>query len=215
MNMAVKLQAIQRNELTSSQIKGLREEGQVPAVVYGKNKETISVALESIALLKTLRDEGRNAIITLDVEGKSSVDVMLQDYQMNPIKDSLVHVDFYIVDMAETRDVSVPVIIEGEAEGVSDGGILQQPLFEITINVKPGDIPDGITVDVTELKTGDSITIADLPQSDKYVFAEEDDAVVVSVVPPAAEEPEPEAGDESVEPEVIGQKDESEENEEA
>src|SRR5690625_542991 len=144
MNMAIELKARKRDNLTSSQIKALREEGQVPSVVYGKDKETLSVAVPSIELLKTLRDEGRNVIISLDVEGKSTVDVMLQDYQIDPIKDALVHVDFYIVDMTEEREVAVPVTIEGEPAGVKEGGILQQPLWEVLISVKPADIPDTI-----------------------------------------------------------------------
>ncbi|WP_405098247.1 50S ribosomal protein L25/general stress protein Ctc [Oceanobacillus sp. FSL H7-0719] len=206
--MAVKLTAAKRDDLTSSKIKELRDSGQVPAIVYGKDKETKSVAVESIALLKTVRDEGRNAIITLDIEGDSSVDVMLQDYQMDPIKDSLVHVDFYIVDMSEEREVSIPVHIEGDAVGVRDGGIVQQPLYEVLITVKPADIPDQITVNVTELAIGDVISIADLPKSDKYEFVDEADTVIVSVVPPAAEEPETSV-DETAEPELVGKKDEA------
>lgn len=207
MNMAVMLKATKRDDLTGSQKKELRSSGQVPAIVYGKDKESKSVAVESIALLKTVRDEGRNAIITLDIEGGSSVDVMLQDYQIDPIKDSLVHADFYIVDMSEEREVSVPVHITGDAAGVRDGGILQQPLYEVIVNVKPADIPEQITVDVTELAIGDVITVADLPKSGKYEFVEEADTVVVSVVPPAAEEPETSSEDESAEPELVGKKD--------
>jgi len=208
MNMAVMLKATKRENLTGSQIKELRSSGQVPAVVYGKDKETKSVAVENITLLKTVRDEGRNAIITLDIEGGSSVDVMLQDYQVDPIKDALVHVDFYIVDMSEEREVSVPVHITGDAAGAKDGGILQQPLYEVLITVKPADIPDQITVDVTELLIGDVITIADLPKSSKYEFVDEADTVIVSIVPPAAEEPETATEDESAEPELVGKKDE-------
>lgn len=210
MNMAVKLKALKRDNKTRSEIKGIRDSGQVPAVVYGKDKETQNVAVESIALLKTLRDEGRNAIITLEVEGDSSVDVMLHEYQMEPIKDTLVHVDFYIVDMSEEMEVSVPVHVEGEAVGTKEGGILQQPLYEIVINVKPADIPDSITVDVSKLEIGDVIAISDLPQSDKYTYSDEEDVVVVSVVPPAAEEPETDSEEASAEPELIGKKDSDE-----
>lgn len=209
--MAVKLKALKRDNKTRSEIKGIRDSGQVPAVVYGKNKDTKNVAVESIALLKTLRDEGRNAIITLEIEGDTSVDVMLHEYQMEPIKDTLVHVDFYIVDMSEEMEVSVPVHVEGEAVGSKEGGTLQQPLYEILISVKPADIPDSITVDVSKLEIGDVISIGDLPKSDKYTYSEEEDVVVVSVVPPAAEEPEADSEEVSAEPELIGKKDSDEE----
>lgn len=214
MNMAVKLKALKRDDLKSSKTKELRSSGQVPAVVYGKEKETKTVAVDSIDLLKTVRDEGRNAIITLEIEGDSSVDVMLHEYQSDPIKDSLIHVDFYIVDMSEEMEVSVPVRVDGEAAGVKDGGILQQPQYEVLINVKPGDIPDEISVDVTSLEIGDAISIADLPKSDKYEYVEEEETVVVSVVPPAAEEDlETTAEDTSAEPELVGAKDKEEDAE--
>ncbi|MHA6252905.1 50S ribosomal protein L25/general stress protein Ctc [Oceanobacillus sp. CAU 1775] len=209
--MAIKLQASQRESLSSSETKGLRNKGQVPAVVYGKEKETLSIAVSSIDLLKTLRDEGRNAIIDLDVDGAKTVSVMLQDYQMDPVKDSLVHVDFYIVDLDEAREVSVQVVVEGEPVGTKEGGVLQQPLFEVLLSVKPGDIPDSINIDVSELAIGDSISIADLPESGKYEFLEDEDAVIVTVVPPAAEEPETTDEDAPAEPELVGKKDEDQE----
>ncbi|MFP3489515.1 50S ribosomal protein L25/general stress protein Ctc, partial [Staphylococcus sp. SIMBA_130] len=83
--MAVKLKAAKRESLKKSANKEIRLSGQVPAVVYGKNKESKNVAVDSIELLKTVRDEGRNAIISLDIENASSVDVMLHEYQMDPI----------------------------------------------------------------------------------------------------------------------------------
>ena len=205
--MAITLAASQREHLTSSEIKGLRNSGQVPAVVYGNDKETLSIAVNSIELLKTLRDEGRNAIITLDVEGKKSVNVMLQDYQVDAVKDSLVHVDFYVVDLDEAREVSVQVVVEGEAVGVKEGGVVQQPLFEVLLSVKPGDIPDSINIDVSELAIAGSIAIDDLPKSDKYEFLDEEDAVIVTVVPPTAEEPETDE-EAPTEPELVGKSDE-------
>lgn len=201
--MAIKLKAVKRENLSRAKTKQLRSSGQVPAVVYGKDKESKSVAVDSLTLLKTVRDEGRNAIITLEIENDAAVDVMLHEYQMDAIKNDLVHVDFYIVDMAEEMEVSVPVRIEGEAAGVKDGGVMQQPLFELLIKVKPGDIPEEISIDVSELVIGDVIAISDLPQSDKFEYIEEADTAVVTIVAPSSEEPETDV-DENAEPELVG-----------
>ena len=135
MNMAITLKASKREDLTRSKTKQLRNEGQIPAVVYGKDKETTTVSVDNIDLLKTLRNEGRNAIITLDIENAESVDVMLHEYQTDSIKDTIIHADFYIVDMSEEMEVSVPIRIEGEAAGVKDGGIMQQPEMEVLSKV--------------------------------------------------------------------------------
>src|SRR5690625_1076657 len=107
MKMAVKLKATLRNDLKHSATKQIRQSGHVPSVVYGKEKESKSIAVNSIDLVKTVRDEGRNAIISLDIENDKPVDVMLHDYQMDSIKDELIHADFIIVDMSEEMDVDV------------------------------------------------------------------------------------------------------------
>lgn len=209
--MAIKLKALKRDDLSNSVTKQLRADGQVPAVVYGKDKDSKTVAVNSIDLLKTVRDEGRNAIITLDIENGTSVDVMLHEYQIDPIKDSLIHVDFYVVDMSEEMEISVPVRIEGEAAGAKEGGVMQQPQHEVLVNAKPANFPDEITVDVSELQIGDVITVQDLPVSDKYEFVDEPDAVIVTIVPPAEEESESQLPDEGAEPELVNAKESDEE----
>lgn len=207
------LKALKREDHRSSVTKKLRKTGQVPGVLYGKDKETKSIAVNSIELVKTIRDEGRNAIISLDMEGEQPVDVMLHDYQMDSLKDELIHVDFYIVDMSEEMDVNVGILLEGEAPGAKEGGVLQQPLFELLVRAKPNNIPDEIVVDISELDIGDIVTIADLPKSDKYEILEEEDTTIATVTAPTEEEPEPSIEDESAEPELVGAEDEEEEQE--
>ncbi|MFZ3578494.1 50S ribosomal protein L25/general stress protein Ctc [Virgibacillus sp. DJP39] len=209
--MTVKLKAVSRENQAHSALKGIRESGLVPGVVYGKAKESKSIAVDSIELVKTVRDEGRNAIISLDIENDSSVDVMLHDYQMNPIKDELVHVDFYIVNMSEEMDVEVPLHLVGEAQGSKDGGVLQQPMYELQVRAKPGDIPEEISIDVSKLEIGDSISIADLPTGKNYEFLDDADTTVVTVVPPdTIEDIEEEETDENAEPELVGAESEEE-----
>lgn len=202
-DMSVKLKALKRDDLSKSVTKQLRKDGKIPAIVYGKDKEAKTVAVDNIELLKTLRDEGRNAIITLDIENDEAVQVMLHEYQTDSIRDELIHADFYVVDMTEEMEVAVPVRIDGEAAGVKDGGVLQQPEFELTIKVKPADIPEDIPVDVSELNIGDVITIAGLPKSDKFEFVAEPDTVVVTIVPPTDQPEEPQLPEEGAEPELV------------
>ncbi|MFP7480144.1 50S ribosomal protein L25/general stress protein Ctc [Terribacillus saccharophilus] len=184
--MAVKLKADKRENNTKSYIRGLREEGIVPAVVYGSGKEPLSVAVDSVDLLKTVRDEGKNAIISLDVKG-DTVDVMLHDYQTDSLKGNLVHADFYVVNMSEARNVEVPIQLEGDAPGSNEGGVLQQPLFDLEISAKPNDIPEHITVDVSKLEVGDSISVGDLSTDGSYEILTDADTTIATVTAPTAE----------------------------
>lgn len=209
--MAIKLHAKLREDLTRSATRELRETGQVPAVVYGKGKETKSIYVDNVELIKTVREEGRNAIISLDIEENDSVDVMLHDYQVDPIRNDILHVDFYAIDLTEAIDVEVSVRLEGDAEGAREGGILQQPLYELQVRAVPNAIPDEIVIDVTELEIGDVITVADLPESEDYEILDEEDTAVAIVLPPETEEVEEGPVDVSVEPELVGAEDEEEE----
>ena len=210
--MAIKLKATKRENLQGSVTNQLREDGFIPAVLYGKEKEAISISVNRLELFKTLRDEGRNAIISLDIENGETVDVMLHEYQMHPVKDLILHADFYIVDLSEAMDVEVPLRLEGEAQGSKDGGILQQPLFVLQVRAKPNEIPEEIAVDVSGLKIGDSLTIADLPTAAEYEYLDDAETGVAIVLPPEAEEEETTGDvDLSVEPEVVGAADEEDE----
>lgn len=204
--MALNLKATKRVDFKSSTTKQLRQSGLVPAVVYGKEKESKHVSVVSIDLLKMVRDEGRNAIIQLDVEGDKPVDVMLHDYQIEPIRDELVHVDFYVVNMSEEMDVEVPLRLEGEAQGSKDGGVLQQPLYELQVRAKPNQIPDEITVNVSALEVGESITVADLPVEKNYQFLDDQDTTIATVLQPDTLDEEDTAASASPEPELVGAK---------
>lgn len=209
--MAVKLNAQKREDLAKSATNEIRNSGRIPAVVYGKNKDPKTVSVDSVDLVKTVRDEGRNAIISLQVEGSDSVDVMLHDYQIDPIKDDLLHADFYIVNMSEEMDVEVSLRLEGESKGEKEGGVLQQPFYEVQVRAKPNDIPEEIVVDVSELDVNDSLSISDLKVTGNYEFLDDPDTTIASVVPPTTEEDLETDTDENAEPEVIKEKDEAEE----
>lgn len=212
--MAITLKAKKRENLSRSTTKQLRKDGYIPGVVYGKSQEPITVSVNNIDLIKTIRDEGRNAIISLEIEDEKSVDVMVHDYQKEIVKDDIIHVDFFAVDMAEEMDVQVPVRIEGEAIGVKEGGVLQQPVFELQVRAKPADIPEEITVDVTNLNIGDSLAVQDIEKTGSYEILDDPETTVVVILAPDTDDVEADTDvDESIEPELVGAKDDEEEQE--
>lgn len=212
--MAITLKAKKRENLSRSTTKQLRKDGYIPGVVYGKSQEPITVSVNNIDLIKTIRDEGRNAIISLEIEDEKSVDVMVHDYQKEIVKDDIIHVDFFAVDMAEEMDVQVPVRIEGEAIGVKEGGVLQQPVFELQVRAKPADIPEEITVDVTNLNIGDSLAVQDIEKTGNYEILDDPETTVVVILAPDTDDVEADTDvDESIEPELVGAKDDEEEQE--
>lgn len=212
--MAITLKAKKRENLSRSTTKQLRKDGYIPGVVYGKSQEPITVSVNNIDLIKTIRDEGRNAIISLEIEDEKPVDVMVHDYQKEIVKDDIIHVDFFAVDMAEEMDVQVPVRIEGEAIGVKEGGVLQQPVFELQVRAKPADIPEEITVDVTNLNIGDSLAVQDIEKTGSYEILDDPETTVVVILAPDTDDVEADTDvDESIEPELVGAKDDEEEQE--
>lgn len=208
--MAISLQAKKREDLSRGVTNQIRREGDIPAVVYGKNQEPVTVSVNHLELVKTIRDEGRNAIITLDIEGNDKIDVLLHGYQTDPVKGDVIHADFFAVDLTEEMDIAVPVRLDGDAIGVRDGGVLQQPVFELQIRVKPQDIPEEIVVNVEELNIGDTISVADLAKSDKYEILDDPETAVATVTAPQEEAEPAEDGDVNVEPELVGAKDDEE-----
>jgi large subunit ribosomal protein L25 len=181
------LQAIKRTEFTNSAKRKIRESGQIPAIVYGKATESKPIAIDSIELIKTLRDEGKNTIIDLNVDG-SSHPVMLYEMQTDPLKNEIVHADFHIVDMQSEVEVEVPINLTGDAQGVKDGGVLQQPAHQVTISAKPGNIPQTIDVDISNLGVNETLLIKDLPSNTNYSFVQDEELVIASILPPQQEE---------------------------
>ncbi len=181
------IQAINRHEFSRSAKRKIREAGQIPAIVYGKTTESKPVAIDSIQLLKTIREEGKNTIIDLNVDG-SSQNVMLSDMQTDPLKNEVIHVDFQIVDMKADIEVNVPIQLIGEAPGVKDGGVLQQSTHEITISTKPGDIPQIIEVDISNLAVNEALLLKDVVKNGSYTFIQDGDLVIASILPPQQEE---------------------------
>jgi large subunit ribosomal protein L25 len=185
--MSSVLQAKERKAFNRSSVKRLRREGNIPAVVYGSNAANQSIYLSEGDLLKTIKVVGRNGVISLDVDGNKQ-NVILTEYQIDPLKNIVVHADFLAVDMSKDLTTNVRVVLVGEAMGVKDGGVLQQSLHEASVTATPTNIPQAIEVDVTNLQVAETITIADIKSNANYEINHEEDEVIASILPPRQEE---------------------------
>lgn len=188
--MAV-LKAEKRTDMRGSGTRKVRNAGFVPGVLYGNKVDATPVSVESVDFLKTIREVGRNGLFSLEVKGGKKHQVMVQEVQTDPLKDSFVHIDFFEVDMKSEMDADVPVRLEGEAPGVKEGGVLAQLKHEISVKCLPADIPEEVVVDVSELNIGDGITVADIKASISVDVSSEDEETIVTVQPPTVE-PDPE-----------------------
>lgn len=185
--MSAVLEAKGRTGTQGSALKGLRDSGEIPAIIYGPNVANQSVSVNIGDLLKTIRDNGRNGIISLQLDGKSR-NVILTDYQTDPLKKEMIHADFLAVDMSTELQVNVRIQLDGEAAGVKDGGVLQQPLHELTITATPDNIPQAIHVDISNLQVGENLTVADLSAANNLTINHDEEEVVVTILPPKQEE---------------------------
>ncbi|MGG0944684.1 50S ribosomal protein L25/general stress protein Ctc [Bacillus subtilis] len=181
------LTAKERTDFTRSSLRNIRTSGHVPGIIYGKDTGNKPVSLDSVELIKTLRDEGKNAVITLEVGGEKH-SVMVTDLQTDPLENEITHADFQVVNMSEDIEVEVPIHLTGEAIGVKNGGVLQQPLYALTVKAKPKAIPQAIEADISSLDVNEVLTIADLPAGGDYSFHHESDEVVASILPPQQQE---------------------------
>jgi large subunit ribosomal protein L25 len=162
----------------------LRREGLVPGVVYGGKGENIAVAVDPKSLQKVLRSEaGRNAILKLEIAGSGATNAILKSWQVDPIREDFLHADFYRIAMDVAIRVTVPIQVRGEARGVKvDGGVLELILRELAVECLPGDIPEHIDAEVSDLGLNGSLRVSDLPVSDKVKILDSPDQLVVHVV---------------------------------
>jgi large subunit ribosomal protein L25 len=216
--MDATLDVVKRDGKGKNEARRLRADGRIPAVVYGALKpgaapESVPVAVDPKALLRILHSEsGANTLINLTLEGRESR-VMVKEYQLDPVTHRLLHADFYQLAMDKVITVTVPIVIKGEPAGVKlQGGMLDFVTREVQVQCLPTDIPENITVDVSELMLHQSVRLRDLPENAKWKPLNEPETMLVHVVMPKAEEaaaaaPEAEAavvaGATAAEPEVI------------
>jgi large subunit ribosomal protein L25 len=198
-----------REKLGKEHAKKLRRNGFIPAVVYGPETPSRPLAIDSKTFYALLRGGlGENVIITLemDEERDGKKQVLIREVQRDPVRGDIVHVDFHQISLTQKITIEVPIHLVGAPEGVKDGGILQYALRELKVECLPTAIPEKIEVDVSHLKIGDSIHVADI-KVENVVILSDLQSSVASVVPPTIFK-EAEAAPAAVEgePEVITEK---------
>jgi len=189
--MDATLQAEKRDGRGKNEARRLRARGRIPAVVYGAEKgKAVEIAVDPKMLLRILHSEsGVNTLIGLQLAG-GDTRVLVKEYQLDPIDHKLLHADFYQVAMDKTLTVTVPIVLKGEAKGVKQqGGIVDFVNREIEIEVLPGDIPENITVDISELLLHEGVRVRDLQtEGSRWKATSDADMMIVHVVTPRAEE---------------------------
>jgi large subunit ribosomal protein L25 len=187
-----KLSVEYRDGTRKSASRRLRTGGKIPGVCYGQGGEPLPVTIDPTQLIKALDPVKKtNTLISLTIAGApggdQTVQVMLRDYQKDPIKGHLVHADFIRVALDKDVHAVVPIILTGKAEGVKEGGILHQVFRQLEIACTPDKIPDKIEVDVTPLKMGDAVHVRDLKLAPGVKPLADGGASVCSVTAPKAE----------------------------
>ena len=192
--MDATLQAEKRSGRGKNEARRLRAQGRIPAVIYGAEKgKATEIAVDPKVLMRILHSEsGVNTLIGLRVEG-GDTRVLVKEYQIDPIGHKLLHADFYQVAMDKTLTLTVQIVLKGEAPGVKQqGGIVDFVNREIDIEVLPGDIPENIVVDISELMLNQGLRVRDLhTEGAKWTPITEPETMIVHVVSVKAEEPAP------------------------
>jgi large subunit ribosomal protein L25 len=204
------LEAQPRTPGNKNDARRVRRDGKVPGVLYGAGKETLALSLDPRQVARILHSQtGYNTIFELALDGERT-QAMIVDWQYEPVRGALLHIDLKRIAMDQKLRVQVPIVLKGEAAGVKQqGGILEQLLREVEVECLPGDIPSSIEADVSELVFGKVLRVADLPHGDRLKFlsdANQPVAHVITVKEEVVAAPEAvaaEAGAAPAEPEVI------------
>lgn len=204
-----------KSEVSKGEMKKLRASGKIPAVVYG-DKENVTLAVDAVKFKSLLGKAGHNVIVTLNMPDKSAKTVLIKEVQKNVITRALSHIDFYQISMKKKIEISIPVVLVGDAPGVKSGGVLAHIVRELKVKCLPTDIPGKITIDISNLEIGHTITVKDLALSKNVEVLVRPDQIVVNIVSPTIlEEVVPGTPAEAAaEPEVIGKGKKEEEGEE-
>jgi large subunit ribosomal protein L25 len=177
------LEAQAREAGSKNDARKVRRGGKIPAVVYGAGKDSLSISVDPRHVQRILNSEtGHNTIFDLALTGGEPTKAMIVDWQYEPIKGHLLHIDLKRIALDKVLRVSVPVTLVGEAAGVKqEGGIMEQMLREVEVECLPGDIPSHIDADVSHLTFGKVLRVSELPHSDKIKFITDENQPVAHV----------------------------------
>lgn len=208
--MPAVIEATKRDAVGKKNTKKHRNEGFTPAVFYFHGSEAMPLLLDTLKLTQFLT--GHRGLIDLKIEGeKEPLKCFLKEYQVDPVTDVPIHVDFQGVKMGEKIIVGVPVILRGTPAGVKVGGIMEHITRELEVECLPSHLPEILELDVSHLNIGDSIHINELNYENIKILDDPDETVVLVEAPRIVVEEEVAEEEEMAEPELIGEEKEGEE----
>jgi large subunit ribosomal protein L25 len=190
----IRLEVRERERRGSADARRLRKEGLIPGVLYGKGKPSYAISVPERELRRALTGPGGlHAILDVVLDGQSSTHAsILKDYQQDPLRGHISHVDFHEVRLDQPIQASVTVQLVGEPAGVKEGGVLSQVQREINVEALPMEIPEHLELDVSGMAIGDTLRLADLPASEGVTYLDDRDETVLATVTLPTREVEPE-----------------------
>ena len=213
MAKTIQLKAEPRNAAGTTASKALRKAGKVPATIYGRHQQPQSLQLDAHALsLAMSKSGGEHVLVNLEIAGGGTSLALIQDVQHHPLKRHILHLDFHALKEDEVMHTSVPIIGFGESVGVkTGGGLLEQIIRALEVSCLPKDLPENVTIDVSNMNIGDSIHVNEVALPAGVTALNPPDAVVFHLAAPTVEaEPEPAAEAAAAAPEVLKEKKEGE-----
>jgi len=178
--------AVVRKDFGKGAMRQLRMAGSTPAILYGLGQKVLPLQLETLPFVKQLlKIQRRNAVITLNIDGESSRHVLIKELQTDPVRDTLIHADFYEIPLDKPRQFTVDLVVKGSAKGVDLGGILEVVATKVVVEGNPLDIPDTIDVDVTDLAIGDNFLVSHLSLPENIKLLTSGDAVCATIIAPS------------------------------
>lgn len=202
----VTVKAEKRDSRGKNEARRMRVAGKVPVVIYGGKTEPVAASASLADLAAILRsDSGVNSVFSFDVDGAGEMDVIFQDRQIDPVKGRLIHADLRRLVKGEKIEMTVTILFDGEPIGVKeDGGLLEQSMREVKVLCEPANAPEGIHVDVSGMRVGDSLHLSDLKVGEGVEIHGDPTAVIAHVVTVKEPELEPQV-EEGAQPVVEGE----------
>jgi large subunit ribosomal protein L25 len=185
----VALSAQQRTQLGNGPTRRLRREGLIPGIIYQPGEPSLALAVDARELRKALADGGRTGVIDLTLAGDKTRPVLVKDWQLDPVRGDVTHIDFQEVDLKQEVTTTVALTLVGTPVGVREGGVLDQTMREVEVSALPDSLPEQIELDVSALDVNSSISVAELTAPAGVTIVADPEIVIASVVPPTAAEP--------------------------
>jgi large subunit ribosomal protein L25 len=205
--------AAQPRSVTGRKVRQLRNEGLIPAVIYGKTTAPQALQVVERSVERVLSGGGNTRLIELAVEGSKKHNALIRSVERHPVTHRLTHIDFYAVNMAEKQQVNIPLQSSGHPEALVGGLMLLQVVDQVLVEALPADLPAEIVVDITSLTLEQPITVADLPKIPGVEYITEPDTPLFTLSVTRAEVESEAPAETDAEPEVVSSRQEDEETE--